>query len=178
MRIPSPAAILLALSPAAFACHDRPPAVVGTTDDYEDYEEPAQTYARETTPPSVTQVYADADYDLTPVRDTLASAGWERIGDRDVEDSMDKGKIRVGRGERHVSELVVLVDEAPVDIYDMTVLFDDGTSYSPVVPQRFPVGARSDAIRLPQPHAAIREIRFRYGAVRNGEEGNVEVWGR
>lgn len=192
MRTLQVIAVIGGLTLTVTACNEHTPAEVGTADlayppsseydeDFAELEQPVPAPVVETPvtqEPSAPQVYEETNFAGTDYRKTLRESGWTRIGDRDVEKRSDRGKIGVGRGERHVSELVLLVQDAPIEIYNMTVMFADGTSYSPSMTQRFRPGTHSQVIQLPAYHAPVKSIQFRYGTLYEDDEAKVEVWGR
>jgi len=56
--------------------------------------------------------------------------GWELLGQREADFKMERERIDVGRREGRFRELGVAVRGAPVEIYDMVVIFADGNTFS------------------------------------------------
>jgi hypothetical protein len=63
--------------------------------------------------------------------------GWELLGQREADFKMERERIDVGRREGRFRELGVAVGGAPVEIYDMVVIFADGNTFSPNIRHRF-----------------------------------------
>lgn len=112
-----------------------------------------------------------------PVRDR--DEGWELLGRRDVGGGRtDRDTIEVGRSEGRFSKLRIVVQGAPVEVYDMRVTFGDGSVFDPPLRHTFQEGSASRVIDLPGDRRAIRRIDFVYrNADRREGRATVSVFG-
>ena len=64
-----------------------------------------------------------------------------------------------------------------LELYDVRVVFGDGSTYSPATRLVFAPGSTSRVIDLPGGARVIRRVEFRYGNLPGGGRAQVEVWG-
>jgi hypothetical protein len=104
--------------------------------------------------------------------------GFSFLGERAVNGGSDHDVITVGRRDGTFHELMIVVERAPIEIYDMVVTFGNGARFEPNTRLVFGPDTRSRNIDLPGGARVIRHVDFRYGNVVAGTQGKVELWGR
>ena len=117
----------------------------------------------------------------TPARPAEAHAarnGFVYLGERTVNGGLDHDVIPVGRGDGRFHEIMVVVERAPVEIYDLVVTFGDGERFEPRTRMVFGRDTTSRNIDLPGGARVIRRVDFRYGNLVAGAQAKVELWGR
>lgn len=104
--------------------------------------------------------------------------GWTMLGERTVDGSYDHDTIHVGAIEGRFNRLMFAVEHHAVEIFDVKIVFGDGSVYD--VPTRlvFRPDTRSAVVDLPGADRIIRRIDFRYGNVPGHGRAHVEVWAR
>ena len=64
-----------------------------------------------------------------------------------------------------------------LEMYDVTVRFADGSTFSPATRHVFAANTRSHVIDLPGNRRNIASVEFRYGNLPGGGRAQVELWG-
>jgi hypothetical protein len=103
--------------------------------------------------------------------------GFTYLGERMVNGGADHDVLPVGRGDGRFHEIMVVVERAPVEIFDMVVTFGDGQHWEPHTRMVFGRDTTSRAIDLPGGARVIRRVDFRYGNL-GARDAKVELWGR
>ena len=104
--------------------------------------------------------------------------GFVYLGERFVNGSADHDVLPVGRADGKFHELMVVVERAPVEIFDMVVTFGNGERFEPRTRLVFGRDSTSRNIDLPGGARVIRRVDFRYGNLVAGAQAKVELWGR
>jgi hypothetical protein len=104
--------------------------------------------------------------------------GFSYLGERFVNGSADHDVIPVGRADGTFHELMIVVERAPVEIFDMVVTFRNGERFEPRTRLVFGADTTSRRIDLPGGARVIRRVDFRYGNLVAGAQAKVELWGR
>jgi hypothetical protein len=104
--------------------------------------------------------------------------GFTYLGERFVNGGNDHDVIPVGAGDGRWHEIMVVVERAPVEIYDMVVTFGDGERWEPRTRLVFGRDTTSRNIDLPGGARVIRRVDFRYGNLVGGTQAKVELWAR
>jgi len=108
-----------------------------------------------------------------------APGKWEVLGRREVDFRNDRDQIDVGRREGRFRQLQLRVRNAPIEIFNMVVIFENDQSFKPGVRHRFDQGSGTRIIDLPGDRRAIKRIDFAYRSINRREgKGVVEVLGR
>ena len=108
-----------------------------------------------------------------------AQGRWVSLGQQEVDFQNDHDKIDVGRREGRFKQLQVRVKDAPIEIHDMVVTFDNNKTFKPQLRVRFAKGSGSQIIDLPGERRTIKRIDFNYKSInRRQGKGTVEVLGR
>ena len=103
--------------------------------------------------------------------------GFVYLGERFVNGSVDHDVLPVGRADGRFSQLMIVVERSPVEVYDMIVTFGDGQRWEPRTRLVFGRDTTSRAIDLPGGARTIRRVDFRYGNL-GARDAKVELWGR
>jgi hypothetical protein len=104
--------------------------------------------------------------------------GFVFLGERTVNGGVDHDVISVGRREGTFRELMIVVERAPVEIYDLVVTFGNGERFEPRTRMVFGRDTTSRNIDLPGANRVIRRVDFRYGNLVAGAHAKVELWAR
>ena len=107
-----------------------------------------------------------------------ATTGWEKLGERWVEGKNDRDIIHVGRAEGRFTTLMIKAEHSALELFDMLVVFGDGTSWSPNTRLVFGQETTSRQIDLPGGARVIKRVEFRYGNLPGGGRAQLELWGR
>jgi hypothetical protein len=108
-----------------------------------------------------------------------SSGKWEVLGRREVDFKNDHDQIDVGRREGRFKQLQLRVKNAPIEISDMVITFQNDETFKPTLRHRFEEGSGTKSIDLPGDRRAIKRIDFRYKSIHRREgKGTVEVLGR
>jgi hypothetical protein len=105
---------------------------------------------------------------------------WELLGRKDVSFlGVDRDTLHVGRSQGRFRELKIMVEGAPVEMYDINVVFGDGSSFRPETRLHFEPGMESRTIDLPGSNRIIRRIDFVYRKTSGlFRKATVTVYGR
>jgi len=88
----------------------------------------------------------------------------------------DTDRLAFARGDARFTRLVLFADRGDIELDQLTVVFTDGSEYTPAFRDLIEEGTRTRVVRLPAPHLPIDEVRFRYGTAQKA--ANLDVWGR
>ncbi len=123
---------------------------------------------------AVTGCYREA----RPAEEHAMRNGFNWLGERWVDGAVDHDAVHVGRRDGRFTSLMVVVERAPVEIFDMQVTFGDNQRW--IVPMRLVFGPDSTSrmIDLPGGARIIRRVDFRYANLAAGARAKVELWGR
>ena len=116
-----------------------------------------------------------------PARPAEAHAmrnGFVFLGERTVNGGVDHDVITVGRQDGKFRELMIVVERAPVEIFDMVVTLGNNERYEPRMRLVFGRDTTSRNIDLPGDARFIKRVDFRYGNLVAGAQAKVELWGR
>lgn len=106
-----------------------------------------------------------------------ASSPWDKLGERWVNGRADRDVIHVGRREGRFQRLQLVVEHSALELYEMRIVFGDGSTYAPPMRLVFGPGSTSRVIDLPGGARVIRRVEFRYGNLPGGGRAQVELWG-
>jgi len=107
-----------------------------------------------------------------------AMTGWDKLGERWVQGGADHDAIHVGRADGRFTTLKLKAEHSALELFDVVVVFGDGTTFSPGTRLIFGQGAWSRDIDLPGGARAIRRVEFRYGNLPGGGRAQLELWAR
>jgi hypothetical protein len=110
-------------------------------------------------------------------QDSNESQGrWEKLGEHTVDGKMDRDSISVGSHEGPYTAIQVKVEGGSVVVYDIKVVFSNGTTFDPVTRLVFDKNTTTRTIDLPGDKRLIKRVDFRYGNL--GGRPRVELWGK
>jgi hypothetical protein len=115
---------------------------------------------------------------LVAVLSLGASAGWQRLGRLDVGLPADHDVLSVSPRVGPVRELMLEARGDAVDIREMYVNFDDGTTFKPENPIRVPERSKGEVISLEGKRRKIRDIGITYAPANGKENVQLTVYGR
>lgn len=104
--------------------------------------------------------------------------GYTYLGERFVNGAADHDVLPVGRADGRFTSIMIVVENAPVELFDMVVTFGDGERWEPHLRAEFGPNQTSRSIDLPGGARVIRKVDFRYGNFRGQGQAKVELWGR
>jgi hypothetical protein len=107
-----------------------------------------------------------------------ATTGWNKLGERWIRGGSDRDVIQVGGREGRFRVIKLKAEHSALELFDVVVVFGDGTSYSPGTRLTFAQGSWSRDIDLPGGDRAIRKVEFRYGNLPGGGKAQLELWAR
>ena len=120
-------------------------------------------------------------HEATAARPAEAHAmrnGFSYLGERFVDGAVDHDVIPVGRRDGQFHEIMIVVERAPVEIFDLVVTFGNGERYEPHTRLVFGADSTSRNIDLPGGARYIKRVDFRYSNLAGGVRAKVELWGR
>jgi len=101
---------------------------------------------------------------------------WRKLGERWVDGTHDRDVIAVGAREGAYRRIMIVVEHSPLEMYDVTVRFTDGGTYSPATRHVFGANTHSHVIDLPGSRRTIRSVEFRYGNLPGRGRAQAELW--
>jgi hypothetical protein len=105
--------------------------------------------------------------------------GWHKIGETKVNFDQDHDEVMVMAANRFAA-LKFKVTDAPLELIDLDVYFEDGTSKNVKIGYAIKTaGESSRAIDLPGSEQNLKKITFRYKTMGNdkSKKAHVEIWG-
>jgi hypothetical protein len=106
-----------------------------------------------------------------------ANSRWDKLGERWVDGRGDRDVIHVGRKDGRFQKIQLVIEHSAVDLYDINVVFGDGSRFSPGTRLTFGPGSTTRVIDLPGGARTIKHVEFRYGNLPGGGKAQVELWG-
>ena len=104
---------------------------------------------------------------------------WERLGAREVNWRVDRDAIRVTASEGAFTKLQFRVARAPIEIFDCTVFYRDGSKQKISLRNKFAAGTASRVIDLAGNRRIITKVEFTYRKLRtNKATPKVVLYGR
>jgi hypothetical protein len=120
-------------------------------------------------------------HEAPPARPGEAHAmrnGFSYLSERTVNGGVDHDVIHVGRQDGKFHEIMIVVERAPIELFDLVVTFGNGERYEPHTRLVFGADSTSRNIDLPGGVRFIKRVDFRYGNLVGGAQAKVELWGR
>lgn len=116
-----------------------------------------------------------------PARPAEAHAmrnGFVYLGERIVNGGIDHDVIHVGRSDGQFRQLMIVVERAPIELFDMVVTLGNNDRFEPHNRLVFGADSTSRVIDLPGGARFIKRVDFRYSNLVAGAHAKVELWGR
>lgn len=107
-----------------------------------------------------------------------ATTKWDKLGERWVAGGKDRDVITVGRKDGKFRKIKIKAEHSALELFDVVVVFGDGTSFSPPTRLVIAKGAWTRDIDLPGGDRNIRRVEFRYGNLAGGGRAQLELWAR
>jgi hypothetical protein len=109
---------------------------------------------------------------------TKKKAGWQKIGDANVDFKSDKDKF-VLIGADKFKSLKIKVKDAPVHIEEMEVEFEGGVKENIQIKSEYRTGEKSRVIDLKNKNLEIKNVSFVYHTVAGStdKKAEIELWG-
>ncbi len=82
------------------------------------------------------------------------------------------------RGDGRFTSIMLVVENAPVEMYNVVVTFGDGQRFEPGTRMTFGPNATTREIPLPGGARVIRRVDFVFGNIPGDGHAKVELWGR
>jgi hypothetical protein len=108
----------------------------------------------------------------------LAAQNWELLGTRRVSLVRERDVIEVTAREGLFRALKLEVDGGDLELFDLRVVFGDGSVYSPETRFLFRQGSWSRTLDLPGKARVIRRIEFQYRSTIRRGQATVRVYGK
>ena len=106
--------------------------------------------------------------------------GWHKIAETNVDFDKETDEVNVLIADKF-AKLSYHVTDAPIQLIDMDVYFEDGTMKTAMVGFSYkPEGTWSREIDLPGNEKEIKKIVFRYKTLNNtrNAKAHLEIWGK
>ena len=104
--------------------------------------------------------------------------GWHKIGETTVDFTKDRDEVSVIGADRFAA-LIFKVDEAPIDLISIEVVYESGDNQK--VNVNFPIKSpgQSKSIDINGGERSIKKINFVYKTLPNRQDtkAHVEIWG-
>jgi len=100
--------------------------------------------------------------------------GFTFLGARMVNGGVDHDVIYVGKGDGRFREIQIVVERAPIELYDV---FGNGDRFEPRTRLAYGRDTSSRNIDLPGGARVIQRVDFHYGNL-GTREAKVELWAR
>jgi hypothetical protein len=104
-------------------------------------------------------------------------AGWQKLGERWTKDGTNREAMPINPNGRY-SAIRIKADQSAIELYELLVVFDDDSTFSPKVQHSFGQGSVSPVIDLPGRRRSIKQIEYRYRNPVSNRRAQLEVWGR
>lgn len=95
----------------------------------------------------------------------LAADDWERLGCRDVGFAVDRDAITVGQSEGRYKRIKLRVKQAPIEFYEVRVVFGSGSHLDIPIRQVVEAGSESRPLDLPGDARVIRQVDLLYRSI-------------
>jgi hypothetical protein len=93
------------------------------------------------------------------------NANWDRLGCKDVGFGIDRDTLRIGRKDGPFRAIRLRVRHAPIEIFDLRVVFGNGTAQNVRVRQVIPPGGETRAIDLAGNIRGIDRVELLYRSI-------------
>lgn len=117
-------------------------------------------------------------HEARPAEEHAMRNGYVYLGERWVNGGVDHDALHVGRRDGRFTSMMIVVENAPVEIFNAVVTFGDGQRWQPGTRLVFGPDTTSRMIDLPGGARIIRRVDFQYGNLAAGARAKVELWGR
>lgn len=105
-------------------------------------------------------------------------ASWQKLGETRADSGYDRDVITVGADDGRFSAIQIRVENSPLVMFNIKVVFGNGETFEPNVRLVFDANTRSRVIDLPGNTRFIRRVEFQYSDLPGGGRAKVELFGR
>jgi hypothetical protein len=104
--------------------------------------------------------------------------GWHKIGETTVDFTKDRDEVMIVGADKFAA-LIFKVDETPIEIMDIEVIYESGESQKAQINYAIKAPGQSKEITLNGGERSIKKILFVYKTLPNRKDikGHVEIWG-
>ena len=95
----------------------------------------------------------------------VAADDWERLGCRNVGFAVDRDTIGVGKSEGRYKRIKLRVKVAPIEFYEVRVVFGSGSQLVIPIRQVVEAGSESRPLDLPGDARVIRQVDLLYRSI-------------
>jgi hypothetical protein len=106
------------------------------------------------------------------------AAGWEKLGEKRVDDKTERDEIRVGIGKGTYRWLKLRVEDHAVEFDRVIVTYGNGDRQSIPIRRIIRGGDESRPIRVENAPRVIRSVVFYYKTIRDGKRAKVKLYAR
>jgi hypothetical protein len=107
----------------------------------------------------------------------IVPAGWDFLGKRQVNLTVDHDTIPIPPGARTLSRLLIVVRMNDLELYDIKVTFESGDVFDAKFRGRFLANRDTQIIDLPGGARRVRRVDFRYRSLlRTARRAEVDHW--
>ena len=107
-----------------------------------------------------------------------ARSGWDKLGERRVDSTLDYDVIEVGAKEGRYRKVMLIVEQSSLELYNVKFTFGDGTDFSPNIRYTFAPNENTRVIDLPGDERIIRKVEFKYSNLPGGGKAQIELWAK
>lgn len=111
-----------------------------------------------------------------PQNGSAPASDWQHLGSVTANGKNDHDNLMVGRSRGTFQSIRLTVEDSAVELHDLVVEFEDGTSFSPKTRLVFDRGSHSRQIDLPGGKRAIKRVGVRFSDRGGVIKGVVHVW--
>ena len=108
----------------------------------------------------------------------MAESDWQLLGSRKVSLARETDVINVDRREGRFDALRIEIDNGPLELFNIRVVFTNGESFSPTARVNFDENDKTRVIDLPGDARSIERIVFNYRGPQRLGATTVRVYGR
>jgi hypothetical protein len=113
-----------------------------------------------------------------PAEEHAMRNGYVYLGERWVNGGADHDTIHVGRKDGRFTSIMLVVENAPIELFEVVATFGDAQRFAPPTRLVFGPDTTTRSIDLPGGARILRRVDFRYGNLAAGRRAKVELWGR
>ena len=105
-------------------------------------------------------------------------ANWTLIASGTVEGKRDRDLYQVGKQKGKFKNIMVVVKDSDLELYDFVVTFENGEKFEPKLRHTFKENTRTKAIDLPGEARLIRSVEVRYANLPGGGRASVQIYAK
>ena len=127
----------------------------------------------------MTGIFFVSFFALVSCAPNLVPAGWDLLAKREVSFARSRDAIEVPTATKPLKSLLIVARMNDIEIYNITITFENGEDYSPGLRLKMKAGVDSEVINLPGVERRVRRMEFQYREiVAKTRRAAVELWGK